>query len=240
MKKAYLNWSSGKDATFTLHKVMEANKFSVEKLVTTINTDLNRVSMHGIRKELLEQQAKSIGILLDTIPFHGDISMDTYTTIMHKHTSQLKSEGFEAAIFGDIFLEDLMDYRKNQLKEIGLEGEFPLWKEDTANLAQEFIELGYKAIVVCVNAKLLDESFCGRIFDERFLADLPEEVDPCGENGEFHTFVFDGPLFKTPVDFRLGEKVLRDFSPNKKNEDDCFDEPRSWDTKFWYADLLLP
>lgn len=238
MKKAYLNWSSGKDAMFALHKAKESGDFSVEKLVTTLNTDFDRVSMHGIQKKLLEHQAESLGIPLHLIPLQGDISMEDYNTSMRKHTSELKKEGFDTAIFGDIFLEDLMEYRKNQLQEIGLKGEFPLWKQDTNKLAHDFIALGYKAIVVCVNAKLLNASFCGRIFDKKLLDDLPENVDPCGENGEFHTFVFDGPLFRSPVNFTVGEKVLRDFSPNKKDEDDCFDEPNSWDTKFWFVELV--
>lgn len=238
MTKAYLNWSSGKDATFALHKAVESGDFSVEKLVTSLNTDFDRVSMHGIRKELLERQAESLGIPLHIIPLHGDVSMEKYNDIMREHTSQLKKEGFETAIFGDIFLEDLMEYRKEQLKTIGLTGEFPLWKMETSTLSKQLIELGYKAIVVSINAKLLDESFCGRIYDESFLADLPDNVDPCGENGEFHTFVFDGPLFKKPIDFTVGEKVLRDFSPNKnEDEEDCFSEPKTWDTKFWFVDL---
>lgn len=240
MEKAYLNWSSGKDATFALHKTVKSGSFSVEKLVTSLNTDFNRVSMHGIRKELLERQAESLGIPLHIIPLKGDVSMEKYNSIMQTHTSQLKNEGFSTAIFGDIFLEDLMEYRKEQLNKIGLTAEFPLWKIETPTLARQLIDLGYKAIVVCVNAKLLDESFCGRVFDESFLTDLPENVDPCGENGEFHTFVFDGPLFKNPVSFEIGEKVLRDFSPNKnEDEEDCFDEPRSWDTKFWFVDLKV-
>lgn len=240
MKKAYISWSSGKDATFALHVAIASKDFSVEKLVTTLNTDFNRISMHGIRKGLLQQQAESLAIPLHIIPLHGNISMDSYTSIMEEHMSELKNEGFETAIFGDIFLEDLMEFRENQLHAIGLEGKFPLWKKNTTELAHDFIELGYQAIVVCVNANVLDKSFCGRLFDEQFLSELPENVDPCGENGEFHTFVFDGPLFRKPIRFEMGEKVLRDFSPNKKNEDDCFDEPRSWDAKFWYVDLLLP
>ena len=220
-----------------LHRVRTSGNFSVEKLVTTLNTDFDRVSMHGVRKDLLQQQAESLGIPLHIIPLQGDVSMDSYNAIMREHTSGLKDEGFEVAVFGDIFLEDLMGYRKKQLKEIGLEGIFPLWKESTESLVKEFLDLGYKASVVCVNANLLDKSFCGRPFDQDFLADLPQNVDPCGENGEFHTFVFDGPLFKKPIDFEIGEKVFRDFSPNKKEEDDCFKEPQTWDTKFWFAEL---
>lgn len=237
MKKAYLNWSSGKDAMLALHRIHTKRELKIEKLVTTINSDFDRVSMHGIPAKLLVQQATNLEISLHQIPLKGEVSLEMYTNQMQEHTVQLKAEGFETAAFGDIFLEDLVDYRKAQLQKIDLDWCFPLWKEDTHQLAKEFIDLGYKAIVVCTNEKVLDESFCGRIFDKKFLNDLPKSVDPCGENGEFHTFVFDGPLFKKPVNFEIEGKCLRDFSPNKKGEKDCFDTPRSWDTKFWFLDL---
>ena len=140
-----------------------------------------------------------------------------------------------------IFLEDLKQYREQKLNEVGIQAEFPLWKENTKNLLEEFISLGFKAITVCVNAKLLDESFVGRIIDKQFLEDLPRGVDPCGENGEFHTFVFDGPIFKTPVDFKIGEKVLRSYQSTEDEEDQCFqtDDKLKWDTSFWYCDLYV-
>lgn len=240
MKKAYLNWSSGKDATFALHKIQEAGTYKVEKLVTSLNTDHDRISMHGVRKELLKRQAKAVGLPLQLIKLHGNVSLEEYTSIMEQQTTQLVQEGFESAIFGDILLEDLMEYRKKQLQQVGLEGVFPLWQKNTSKLARELIATGYKAIVVCVNARLLDASFCGRIFDTSFLEDLPKNIDHCGENGEFHTFVFDGPLFNKPVEFSLGEKVHRVYTPTEKEEEnDCFTKPRTWDTGFWYQDLLL-
>lgn len=233
--KTYLNWSSGKDAMLALHKLTADKFFSVEKLVTTLNTDFNRVSMHGLQKSLLETQAKSIGLPLEIIPLDGNISMETYNERMTKVTGNLKKDGFTHAVFGDILLEDLRTYRESQLEEVGIEAVFPLWQEDTTVLMEKLIELGYRAIVVCVNAKVLDKSFCGRVLDQSFLDDLPKNVDPCGENGEFHTFVFDGPLFSKPVKFELGEKVLRDYSPS--DEDDCFTKEQSWDHKFWYQEL---
>lgn len=240
MKKAYLNWSSGKDAAFALHKTLAENEYSVEKLVTSINTDFDRISMHGVRRDLLEAQAKQLGLPLQLIALQGDVSLEKYTAIMRENTEQLVQEGFDTAIFGDILLEDLMEYRKQQLQEVGLTGVFPLWQKNTTKLAKELIATGYKAIVVCVNARLLDESFCGRLYDQSFLNDLPEEVDPCGENGEFHTFVYDGPLFKQPIAVEYGEKICRDYAPTKQEDDqDCFDKPRSWDTKFWFQDLKL-
>lgn len=239
MKKAFLNWSSGKDAAFALYKLQQQRDLSLQKLVTTVNSELNRISMHGLREQLLLQQAKSLGLPLHIIPLKGNVSMETYNRSMAAATEALVAEGYTHSIFGDIFLEDLREYREKQLARVGLQGVFPLWKSDTSILMQEFLESGFKAITVCVNAKLLDDSFCGRIVDEQFLRDLPAGVDPCGENGEFHTFVFDGPNFQFPIDFELGEKVLRTYEPEKKEGDNCFkDEQEPWDTGFWYCDLI--
>jgi uncharacterized protein (TIGR00290 family) len=239
MKKAYLNWSSGKDSALALFKLQEQKVFAVEKLVTTINTDADRVSMHGLRNELLFQQAQSIGLPLQVIALNGAVSMEEYNSEMQKTTGLLLQEGYNYSVFGDIFLEDLRNYREEQLKKGGLQGVYPLWKKDTSELIQEFLQLNFKAIVVCVNANVLDKSFCGRIIDQDFLDDLPEGVDPCGENGEFHSFVFDGPVFKNPIAFEIGEKVEKSYPQNKNKEDNCFsDDDRTWDSRFWYCDLL--
>lgn len=208
------------------------------KLVTTLNTEVNRISMHGLRKELLVLQAQSLGLPLHIIPLQGNVSMNNYNEVMRKHTSQLLREGFTHSVFGDIFLEDLRTYREKQLNEIGIHAHFPLWKKDTHQMIKELLDLGFKAITVCVNAKYLDRSFCGRLIDEDFLNELPANVDPCGENGEFHTFVFDGPNFRVPVQFKIGEVVERFYTPSKE-KDDCFsDDTASWDTAFFYCDLL--
>ena len=239
MKKAFLNWSSGKDAAFALFKIQQEKKYSVEKLVTTVNSDLDRISMHGLRKELLLQQAERIGIPLHVIPLAGNVSMSTYNEIMEAETEKLAEEGFKNSIFGDIFLEDLKEYREKQLEGTALEAVFPLWRMNTRKLMTDFLGAGFKAITVCVNAKVLDKSFCGRVIDEEFLKDLPAGVDPCGENGEFHTFVFDGPIFSKPVQFQKGEYVQRTYESNSEEEDNCFsDKQESWDTSFWYCDLL--
>lgn len=239
MKKAFLNWSSGKDAALTLFRLQQEGEFSVEKLVTTVNSSIERVSMHGLRKELLLSQTKKMNIPVRLIPLSGEISMERYNEVMRRETLQLLDEGFTHSIFGDIFLEDLREYRENQLEEVGLKAVFPLWKKNTSRLIQEFLALGFKAIIVAVNANVLDKSFCGRILDDGFLADLPEGVDPCGENGEFHTFVFDGPIFIKPVDFEIGEFVQRTFEPKENDNDNCFsDKKASWDTSFWYCDLI--
>lgn len=238
MKKAYFNWSSGKDAMLALDKVLASKEYIISKLVTTVNTDFNRVSMHGLSINLLEQQAKAIGIPLEKIELAGNVSLQSYNSAMKKVMENLTSQGFKYAFFGDIFLEDLRAYREEKLAEVGVEAVFPLWKKDTKKLLQEFLKKGYKAITVCVNAKVLDVSFCGRIVDESFINDLPENVDFCGEDGEFHTFVYDGPIFKNPIDFTIGEKVLKNYT-SSKNDDDCFVEDPSWDTSFWYCDLVL-
>ncbi|WP_298481035.1 diphthine--ammonia ligase [uncultured Maribacter sp.] len=239
MKKAYFNWSSGKDAMLALDKTLSAKEYNITKLVTTVNTDYNRVSMHGLSVDLLEKQSEAIGIPLEKIELRGNVSMAIYNTQMKTVMTNLLKAGYEYAFFGDIFLEDLKKYREDKLAEVGVKAVFPLWKQNTKKLLLEFLQKGYKAITVCVNAKLLDASFCGRIIDEAFIEDLPENVDVCGENGEFHTFVFDGPIFKKPIDFTIGEKVLRSYTPSKNKKDNCYTEDNEpWDTSFWYCDLI--
>jgi uncharacterized protein (TIGR00290 family) len=238
MYKTYLNWSSGKDAAMSLYKIQNSSEYTVEKLVTTINSEVDRVSMHGLRTELLTQQADSLGIPLKLIKLHGTVSMAEYNSVTSKAVNKLVSKGYTHSIFGDISLEDLRQYREEQLIPLEITPVFPLWKMDTKELILEFIEKGFKAITVCVNSKVLDESFCGREIDLEFIESLPSNVDPCGENGEFHTFVFDGPNFKKPVKFEVGEITERKYTASKTDKD-CFkDEPQSWDTAFWYCDLI--
>ncbi|APU08912.1 ATP-binding protein [Cellulophaga lytica] len=240
MHKTYFNWSSGKDSALALYKMQQSNAYKVDRLVTSVNSTFNRVSMHGLRLPLLEAQAKAIGLPLQTIMLNADVSMSSYNEVMKTTMQGLITEGYTHAVFGDIFLEDLKKYREDKLKEVGVKGVFPLWKQDTKVLLKELVQLGFKAITVCVNAKLLDESFVGREVDESFFNDLPENVDPCGENGEFHTFVYDGPIFKQPVSFTVGEKVKKGYAPTTNKDDNCFkkDEDTTWDTSFWYCDLL--
>lgn len=237
MKKAYLNWSSGKDAAFAFYKIQQGNTIPVGKLVTTFNSEADRISMHGVRKELLERQALEIGLPVQIISLPGEVTMQEYNDLMERETEQLRKEGFTHSIFGDIFLEDLKAYREKQLRKAGFEGIFPLWKINTRSLLKEFLAVGFKAVTVCVNSRFLDSSFCGRLLDEDFLNDLPEGVDPCGENGEFHSFVYDGPIFKNPVLFEIGEVTERFYAPAKA-KDSCSTEETPWDTGFWYCDLL--
>ncbi|MFT5891934.1 MAG: hypothetical protein ACI9Y7_002041 [Dokdonia sp.] len=241
MHTAYFNWSSGKDSSLALYKLLEDSEYKISKLVTTVNSDYNRVSMHGLRIALLEQQAASIGFPLEKITFPAQVSMETYSNTMREATTQLYNDGNTHGIFGDIFLEDLRTYRDEQLAQVGIKGVYPLWKKDTKALLKEFLDVGFKAITVCVNAKQLNEDFCGRVIDASFIEDLPDTVDPCGENGEFHTFVYDGPIFKKPIPFTIGEKVLRRYDNVDNDDDICFiedDDQKNWDTAFWYCDLL--
>ncbi|PQJ73680.1 Dph6-related ATP pyrophosphatase [Polaribacter butkevichii] len=240
MKKTYFNWSSGKDSALALYKILQDPTYNLDLLVTTINKDFNRVSMHGLRNELLLKQVDSIGIPLKIIEFPADVTMDLYAKIMKEAMDSLVAQKYSHTIFGDIFLEDLKAYRDTKLAEVNIKGVYPLWKKDTKEVLQEFLYLGFKAITVCVNAKLLGEEFVGRVIDEQFIKDLPENVDVCGENGEFHTFVFDGPIFKNPIDFSTGEKVLRSYTLHDNDDDNCYaakKEEANHDTSFWYCDL---
>ncbi|TXD49592.1 diphthine--ammonia ligase [Polaribacter sp. IC063] len=239
--KTYFNWSSGKDSALALYKILQDPTYDLDVLVTTINKDFDRVSMHGLRNDLLLKQAKSIGITLKTIEFPADVTMDSYAEIMKEAMDSLVAKGYSHAIFGDIFLEDLKAYRDIKLAEVNITGVYPLWKRDTKEILQEFLDLGFKAITVCVNAKVLGEEFVGRVIDAQFIKDLPENVDVCGENGEFHTFVFDGPIFKNPIDFKIGEKVLRSYTLQDHEEDTSHQatkEKPNHDNSFWYCDLV--
>lgn len=229
MKKAIFNWSGGKDSALALYKVLEQGDFKIEHLFTTISEKYERISMHGVRLELLKLQALSIGIPLDTLKIPSPASMKVYDNLMRIQNKWYKDQKFDYSIFGDIFLEDLRKYREDQLAKLDLKPVFPIWGQNTRDTVMEFINLGFKAITVSVDATKLDESFVGRIIDMDFLNDLPKNVDPCGENGEFHSFVYDGPIFQFPVEFEIGEKVLRKAG----------DENKAWSSAFWYCDLIL-
>lgn len=234
MKKAFLNWSSGKDAAYALYLLQKSGEYSVEKLVTTIDSSKQEVTMHKLPVSLLELQAQKTGITLDKIYLDGNASVESYNLVMQKKMEDLGDEGFTHAVYGDIFLEDLKDFRKQQLQKVGLEAVFPLWKKNTSQLIDSMIRSGFKAIVVSVNAKVLDKSFCGRIIDHAFIKDLPSNVDPCGENGEFHSFVFGGPIFSSPITFQKGEISEAIFNAPVTVDADA----PTWDTHFWNLELL--
>ena len=238
MMKSFFNWSGGKDSALALYYAQKSEEYAIQKLLTNINGVHRRISMHGVREELLESQAESIGLPLQKIILPEEPSMQEYENTMKNTVEELYREKFTHAFFGDIFLEDLKVYRERQLSKACIKCVFPLWKTDTATLIKKFLELGFKTIVVCVNEKFLDKTFCGRIIDENFLKDLPENVDACGENGEFHTFVFDGPLFRHPVKFTKGEIVYRKYKGPKQQSDDCFQTTADNDYGFYFCDLL--
>lgn len=229
--KALFNWSGGKDSSLCLHQVLSEKSFDVEFLLTTLNGKYKRVSMHGIAEKLLDKQAKSIGIPLKKLHLPEFPSMGEYEEIVSEFLTNIKSQGIHISIFGDIFLEDLREYREKQLAKKGFKAEFPLWKKDTQEIAKDFINKGFKAIVVSVDGRYLDKSFAGRIYDDNFLQDLPKNIDPCGENGEFHSFVFDGPIFKNPIQFKKGKVIYKEYKSHSK------DGPEE-NIGFWYCDLI--
>lgn len=235
-KKAIFNWSSGKDSAFALYKILQEDEFEIQALVTSINTKYRRVSMHGIREELVEKQAKSIGIPLIKIELPESPTMEEYNSIMRKKMEEFVSEGITYSVFGDIYLEDLRNYREQKLKEVGMEGVFPLWKMPTKQLIREFLNSGFKTIITTVNESYMDKKFVGKVIDESFLNKLPAKVDPCGENGEYHSFAFDGPVFKVPIEFELGERIRKTYPKPKTSEDEMSSEFEQYG--FWYMDLV--
>ena len=237
MAKTYFNWSGGKDSALALYHAMSSDVNRPELLLTSVNASFDRVSMHGVRRELLELQAQRIGLPLQTIEVGEGLTMPLYNEIMGKTVSGLKEKGYTQTVFGDIFLEDLRAYREEQLRPYGIRAHFPLWQRDTKALLTEFLDLGFKTLIVCIKSELLDASFAGRVIDRDFIKDLPAGVDPCGENGEFHTFVYDGPIFSEPVAFEIGEKVYREYARPKENDDSdvCVTDK---EMGFWFCDLV--
>ena len=203
-------WSGGKDSAMALHTLRQNPAVNVAALLTTVPEGFERISMHGVRRELLVQQAAALGLPLHEVRIPPECVNPIYEERMEEALCVHQMEGVRRVVFGDIFLEDLRVYREKNLARMGMQGLFPIWKRDTRDLARELVAQGFRAITVCVDGRILDRSFAGRFLDESFFGDLPANADPCGENGEFHTFVFDGPGFNRPVSFRVGEVVSRD------------------------------
>jgi len=202
-------WSGGKDSAMALAAIRGSTDCRVTGLLTTVTEGYDRISMHGVRRELLERQAAAIGLPLREVLIPPECVNPVYEARMEEALREQLARGVRRVVFGDIFLEDLRVYREQNLARIGMSGLFPLWKQDTRELARRFVREGFRAIAVCVDSRVLDPSFAGRELDESFFADLPPGVDPCGENGEFHTFVFGGLLFRAPLSIRRGEAVRR-------------------------------
>lgn len=240
MIKSYMNWSGGKDSSLCLYKILSEKKYEVKYLLTSVNKKHNRISMHGVRLDLLNLQARQIGIPLKLIELPEQPGMAEYENEMGKKVNEIKNEQIYHSIFGDIFLEDLRMYREKKLKSIGIKPVFPLWKISTRKLMKEFLNLGFKAIIVCVNEKYLDRSFCGRIIDQSFVNDLPDNVDVCGENGEYHSYVFDGPIFKSGIKFKKGQIVYKEYAKPKNLKTDHY-KPITKEEKnygFYFCDIL--
>jgi uncharacterized protein (TIGR00290 family) len=210
VEKVLVSWSGGKDSAMALYEVLTRGQYQVAALLTTVTEDYDRISMHGVRRALLEQQAGSLGLPLEQVWISKRSSNEEYEAKMAETLDRYRQAGVTSVIFGDIFLEDLRAYREQNLAKVNMQGIFPLWKQDTNELIRRFIQSGFKAITVCVDTQSLDGKYVGRQLDEQFLADLPESVDVCGENGEYHSFVYAGPIFRKSIPHRLGEVVLRE------------------------------
>ena len=219
LQQVLMSWSGGKDSALALYQIQREQNYRVAALLTTMTRDYDRISMHGVRRVLLERQAESLGLPLHQILISKGATNQEYETKMEEAFSMYRESGINSVVFGDLFLQEIRDYRDQFLTRHNMRGIYPVWKRDTTQFIKEFIELGFKAVITCVDSKLLDSSFAGMLIDENFLAALPSHVDPCGENGEFHSFVFDGPVFKEAVKYSIGEKVLRE--------------------DFWFSDLLV-
>jgi uncharacterized protein (TIGR00290 family) len=217
--RVILSWSGGKDSALALYEIQKTRSYEILALLTTVTEDYDRISMHGVRRVLLERQAASLGYPLEKVPISKDASNGEYESRMREILAKYLNLGVTSVVFGDIFLEDVRKYREGNLSKIGMRGIFPLWKRDTYELARTFISLGFKTVITCVDSTVLDKKFVGRVFDERLLSELPSTVDPCGENGEFHSFVYSGPIFQYPIPHTIGEIVLRD-------------------NRFYYCDLM--
>jgi uncharacterized protein (TIGR00290 family) len=210
MKRILLSWSSGKDSAWTLHVLRQRAEYEVVGLLTTFNETAGRVAMHAVRRELVEHQAVAVGLPLWAVPLPWPCSNEQYESLMAEACEKAVAAGVQGIAFGDLFLEDVRTYREKQMKDTGLEPIFPLWGFDTRRLAREMIAQGLRAKLTCIDTRKLGRSFAGRSYDEEFLADLPESVDPCGERGEFHSFVHAGPMLNTSINISVGESVTRE------------------------------
>ncbi len=205
-----MSWSSGKDSALALHEIQRSGDVEVVGILTTITAEFGRVSMHGVRESLLDQQADALGLRCWKVLIPAPCPNEVYEREMARVLGELQGLGVTAVAFGDLFLEDIRRYRETRLAEVGLRGIFPLWARKTDALAREMIDVGIRATLTCVDPRKLDRSFAGRSFDAALLEDLPDGVDPCGENGEFHTFASAAPMFSRPIRIEVGEVVERD------------------------------
>lgn len=235
-EQALMIWSGGKDSALALYHAQRNPHYTVTHLLTSVSAHYERVSMHGVRLALLAAQATRVGLPLTQLRLAETPTMADYEQAVLATFTSLRAQGVEVAVYGDIFLEDLRAYREQQLARAGLRGDFPLWQRAGAELLEEFWQLGFRAIIVCVNERWLDASFCGRLLDADFVRGLPPDVDPCGENGEYHSFVFDAPYFSSPIAFTKGEIVRRVYASPTGAAASGPDDPFA--PGFWFCDLL--
>jgi uncharacterized protein (TIGR00290 family) len=203
LEKTCVSWSGGRDSTMMLDALLQNQRYNVEGLLTTFLKHTQKMMMHEVPFRLVEKQAKALGLPLYPVLFEESVSNDEYEETMRKATGRLEEEGFTEMSFGDLHLEDIRKYRETQMKKSKIAPIFPLWGKNTRELSELFISKGYKALIVCVDSEQLGAEFLGREYNQQLLEDIPSSVDPCGENGEFHSFVYDGPLFQTPVEFEI-------------------------------------
>jgi len=208
-EQVVLSWSGGKDSAMAAYHLLASQKYEIATLLTTVTEDFDRISMHGVRRDLLAQQAESLAIPLHEIMIPKDCPNEIYEARMREALTHFKARGITKIAFGDLFLDDVKQYRDERLAQAGMTGLYPIWMRDTDELVRTFIGLGFKAILACVDTQAIDASFAGRELDYQLLRDLPEDADPCGENGEYHSFVYAGPIFKKAIPCRAGERVMR-------------------------------
>ena len=210
IENVIFSWSGGKDSSMALYEILNQKKYKVSALLTTVSTQFDRISMHGVRSVLLERQAESLGLPLEKVLVPSGSSNEEYEAGMRAVLERYRAKGISKVVFGDIFLEDLKKYREEKLALLDMEAVFPLWKKDTTEIVSRCVNLGFRTILTCVDTSVIDSDFAGRVIDEQLISEFPNDADICGENGEYHSFVYSGPIFKKDISFSVGEKVLRD------------------------------
>ena len=233
-KKISVSWSGGKDSAYALYQLLQSREYEIDSLHTVFDADLRRVGLHGVPEHLIEAQAEAIGFPLRKIYLAKDNSHDTYERTIKEFCLKLKNDGIHHVMYGDIFLEDLKAYRDRQLATVGIRGVYPIWQRNTRELVQKFISAGFKTCICAANAAMFEKSQVGKTIDDNWLENIPDDVDPCGENGEFHTFVYDGPLFKNPVPIKLGDVVEKSYEYKKTKDDGTVVATKS---SFWFQDI---
>lgn len=226
-KRAFFNWSSGKDSAFALYRALKSDSYDIAALFTVTNKNTDRVSMHEVSTDLLKRQASCIGMPLKILELDPAAPFSEYEQNMARCMADFKSQNIETALFGDIYLEDLRNYRENSCRKAGLNAEFPLWGEKPEELIRDFINSGFKTVITCVAENALGEEYVGRVIDNEFVNEISAAADVCGENGEYHSFVFDGPIFEKPVPFKALGRYFCDY----------YDGETRQTSRYWYLNI---